>query len=34
LAAYLADPEAAISADELKEIESLIRAARRRTTQK
>ena len=30
LAAYLADPEAAVTPDELKEIESMIRAARRR----
>jgi BlaI family transcriptional regulator, penicillinase repressor len=34
LAAYLADPAATVSAEELKEIESLIRAARRRTTQR
>lgn len=31
LAAYLADPEASVSPEELKEIESMIRAARRRS---
>jgi len=34
LAAYLADPEAAVSSEELREIESLIRAARRRANPK
>lgn len=34
LAAYLADPEATISADELREVELLIRAARRRSSQR